>query len=64
MMSSEPPILVEVKTSGRHVRDVIGAWSWGHPPRGDAALAMTVWVERCAQAARLDGVAVIIRRSP
>lgn len=58
-----PPILVEVKTSGSHARDIIGAWSWGHPPHESVSLALTEWIARCAKATPRDGVVVIIRRA-
>lgn len=56
-------MLVEVKTSGRHARDVVGAWSWGHPPNGSVRVALRKWSARCARAAPFDGVAIIIRRA-
>jgi hypothetical protein len=58
-----PPMLVEVKTSGRHARDIVGAWSWGYPPHGSVTLALAEWIARCEKAAPCDGVAVIIRRA-
>ena len=63
-MILDSPLSVEVKTSGRRARDVIGAWSWGLAPSGDVPLAVGEWVKRCAGATPRDGVAVTIRRAP